>query len=72
MLRMSFFPLNSEREAVERSDFTRVKSGALLPFAGRLPIVFTGFPFNVIFAIIFFSNLIKLFHVETFKWMIGS
>ena len=51
---MSFFPLSSDRERVERSDFTSVKSIALLPFAGRLPEVFTGFPLSVIFAIAFF------------------
>jgi hypothetical protein len=60
MLRMSFFPISSESFILPISDLTRVKSGALVPFSGRFPDVFTGFPFNVILAIIFSSNLVNL------------
>jgi hypothetical protein len=42
-----------------------LKSGALLPFAGRFPEVLMGFPFKVIFAIVFFSKLIKVSERET-------
>jgi hypothetical protein len=64
---MTFFPLSSDNDNDPRSDFTSVKSGALVPFEGRFPKVFTGFPLNVIFAITFFSNLINLFQVKTLK-----
>ena len=57
----SFFPISSDNDNDPISDLTRVKSGALVPFAGRSPEVFTGMPLNVIFAISFFSNLINLF-----------
>jgi hypothetical protein len=61
---MIFFPLSSESERLPRSDLTSVKSGALLPLNGRFPEVLIGFPFNVIFAIGFFSNVINLLHEE--------
>src|SRR5664280_209204 len=60
IFRISFFPLSSERERSVRSDFTRVNPGATLPLEGRFPEVLVGFPFLVIFAITFFSNLINL------------
>jgi hypothetical protein len=59
ILRMSFLPLRSFSERELRSVFTSVNSGAWLPFAGRLPDVFTGFPLNVMFAITFSSKLVK-------------
>jgi hypothetical protein len=67
MLRMRFFPLSSESERFPRSDFTSVKSGALLPLDGRFPEVFTGFPLRVILAITFFSNLVNLFRRGNIK-----
>jgi hypothetical protein len=57
---MIFTPLSSDNDNDPRSDFTSEKSGAFVPFEGRSPEVFTGFPLNVIFAITFFSNLVNL------------
>jgi hypothetical protein len=71
MLRRTFFPASSERLKVPRSDLTRVKLGAFCPFFGRSPDVFMGFPFNVIFAIIFFSNLVKLSRRENMNYSPG-
>jgi hypothetical protein len=58
---MTFFPFSSESDRDPRSDFTSVNSGALLPLTGRLPEVFTGFPLNVIFAILFFLKFTQSF-----------
>jgi len=58
ILKITFLPESSDRERELRSGLTSLKSGALLAFTGRLPDVLTGLPLNVIFAIIFFSNLI--------------
>jgi hypothetical protein len=52
MLITNFLPLNSSSDAMLKSDLTSLKSGALLPVAGRLPVVLISFPFKVIFAII--------------------
>jgi hypothetical protein len=61
ILRRSFFPLNSDNDSELRSDFTSENSGAMVPFEGRFPDVLTGAPLNVIFAMTFFSKLVKLF-----------
>jgi hypothetical protein len=60
MLNISFLPLSSDSFIFPKSDLTSEKSGAMAPFNGRFPDVLTGFPFNVILAITFCSNLVNL------------
>jgi hypothetical protein len=62
MLRRTFLPFSSDNDREFRSDLTSVNSGALLPLDGRFPEVLTGLPFIVIFAIAFFSKIVKLFN----------
>jgi hypothetical protein len=57
MLSTTFLPLRSESLSIPRSDFTRAKSGAMVPAGGSSPYVLTGFPFSVILAISFSSNI---------------
>jgi hypothetical protein len=64
---MTFFPLSSDKDNDPRSDFTSEKSGAFVPFLGRFPEVFTGFPLNVIFAIAFFLKFNQSFSRENRK-----
>jgi len=51
ILRILIFPSKSARSTSLRSDFVSLKSGAVVPLAGREPIVWIGLPLNVIFAI---------------------
>jgi len=51
ILRILIFPSKSARPTSLRSDFVSLKSGAVVPLAGREPIVWIGLPLNVIFAI---------------------
>jgi len=79
ILSMTFLPLCSKSDILPRSVFTRVKSGALVPFPGRFPDVFTGLPFNVIFAIFFFYKFTHSFlagkvcevHIRIWKKSVG-
>jgi hypothetical protein len=48
ILRITFLPLNFSSVTVDKSLAVNLKSGALLPVAGRLPLVCTGFPLNLI------------------------
>ncbi len=57
MLSTTFLPFRSESLRVARSDPTSAKSGAVVPAGGRSPYVLTGFPFSVILAISFSSNI---------------
>jgi len=57
MFRMTLLPSNSYSDMGVMSDFISLNSGALVPFSGRLPEVFTGLPFNVTFAIFFFYQI---------------
>src|SRR5690606_12561671 len=44
-------PAKSAEETSDKSVLTSLKAGALLPTAGRLPLVLNGFPLSVTFAI---------------------
>ena len=46
------FPFKSQQFNSLKSDFTKLKHGALLPTLGKSPLVETGLPLNVIFAIL--------------------
>ncbi|MNE95628.1 hypothetical protein D3C80_1937390 [compost metagenome] len=51
IFKTTFFPAKSERETTPKSLFTNLNSGAFEPTFGNSPLVFTGFPPNVIDAI---------------------
>src|SRR5258706_16246296 len=50
MFRMTFLPAKSLSDTSDRSVFVSLKSGALLPTAGSVPIVLMGLFLKVIFA----------------------
>ena len=52
MFKTIYFPLNPDRVMSERSVLVKRKSGAAFPVSGSKPIVWIGFPFNAIVAII--------------------
>jgi hypothetical protein len=53
MFKTTFLPINSGKDAEERSVLTTLKFGAVEPTFGREPAVWMGFPLNVICAMDF-------------------
>ena len=67
MFKTSLLPLKSVSETVDKSFLTNVKSDALEPTKGKVPVVFIGFPFNFICAILLLflriSKVMNLFEI---------
>ena len=59
MLRIFFFPAYSARVTSFNPPATRLKSGAVLPTAGRFPDSVVAFPLNVTFAMSFSFQLLS-------------
>ena len=57
IFKISFEPLKSANFTFDRSFFIKVNFGAFLPTFGNFPMVFTGFPFNVILVIMLVFDL---------------
>jgi hypothetical protein len=49
-------PAKSAKVAIDKSVFTKLKLGAFEPTEGNSPVVFIGFPPNVIAAMVIFFN----------------
>ena len=56
MFKINLEPLKSFNLVFDKSDFIKENFGAFFPTFGKDPIVLIGFPFNVIFAIMYIYN----------------